>query len=181
MDNCLSRPTRRSRERSITSVYKKGDSTHQTLSSSEEDRSTHLQEINEDSGGTNVCHSDVDNEGYKTMLACHDKLVTALATDYLTIAGALLARGFVSEEIPAKMLLPSSTPIEKATILITAVRERIKIDPQQFPVLLNILSEHVSMECMVKLLQSAYQGEILYCACNELMSALYKLDNNYYD
>ena len=161
MGNCLSRPTRRSREHSITSVNKKSDSTHQTLSSSEEDRSTHLQEINEDSG-TIVCHSNVDNEGYKAILACHNKLVTALATDYLTIAGALLACGFVSEEVPAKMLLPSSTPIEKATILITAVRERIKIAPQQFPVLLNILSEHASTECMVKLLQSAYQGEIFY-------------------
>ena len=152
-------PSRSSRQLepiSISLVAKKSDSID------------HL-ELNEDSG-TDIDHSSVDYdlEGYKAVIACHNKLVTALATDYLTVAGTLLARGFVSEEVPAKMLLPYSTPIEKATILITAIRERIKVAPQQFPVLLNILSEHASTECVVKVLQSAYQGEIESCIflCN---------------
>ena len=94
------------------------------------------------------------------MLACHDKLVTALAMDCLNIAGVLLAQGFISDEISAKMLLTSSTPNEKATILVIAVREKIKIARQQFPELMNIFSEHTSTKCIAKLLQSAYQGDI---------------------
>ena len=133
-------------------VNKKNDSIHHTLPTSD------LLELSEDSG-TDVCHSNVDNEGYKAMLTCHDKLVTALATDYLTIAGALLAHGFVSEEVSAKMLLPSSTPNEKATVIVTAVRERIKIAPQHFMELVKIFSEHTSTKCVVSLLQSTYQGE----------------------
>ena len=171
MGNCLSRTTLTRRERqlqarsscqldsiSVSAVNKKGDSTHQILLTVEEDRSTHHSVLSIDSG-TNVYHSNVDNEGYKAMLACHDKLVTALATDYLTIAGALLARGFISEEVYAKMLLPSSTSYEKGTILVTAVRERIKIAQQHFLELVKIFSEHTSTKSVITLLQSAYQGE----------------------
>ena len=132
MGNCLSRQTRR--ERQDTELSEECD--------------------------TNVCHSNIDNEGYKAMLACHDKLVTAIATDYLTIAGILLACGFISEEVSSKMLLPSSTPTEKATILVTAMRERIKIAPQHFSELVRILSRNTSTECIVSLLQSTYQGKI---------------------
>ena len=107
-------------------------------------------------------HSSIKNEANKAMLTCHDKLVTALATDYLNVAGFLLARGFITDEISAKMLPTSSTPNEKASTLVTAVREMIKNHdaPQQFPELMEILSEHTSTKWIVKSLQSAYQGEL---------------------
>ena len=134
-------------------THKESGSTLQSLSmrpTHTEDGSTHSQSL----------HSNIKNKAYKAMLICHDKLVTALATDYLNVAGFLLARGFISDEISAKMLLPSSTPNEKATILVTAVREMIKNAPQQFPELMEILSEHTSTKLIVKSLQSAYQGEL---------------------
>ena len=178
MGNCC--PTRTRRR-----IHQLPSRSYRPIVTKESDSTDHL-ELNEDSG-TDIDHSSVDNEGYKAVIACHNKLVTALATDYLTVAGTLLARGFVSEELPAKMLLPHSTPIEKATILITAVRERIKVAPQQFPVLLSILSEHASTECVVKLLQSTYQGEIkscIFCAilCMQCAHVLLCLCNsNNYD
>ena len=57
------------------------------------------------------------------------------------------------------MLLPYSTPNEKANILVTAVREKIKLVPQQFPELVKLFSENNSVKCIVKSLQSAYQRE----------------------
>ena len=113
MGNCLSRQTRRERQDTarsshqldsiaISSANQIDDSTHHVALPT----ATHLLELSD----TNVCHSNIDKEGYKAMLDCHDKLVTAIATDYLTIAGALLSHRFVSEEVYAKMLLPSSTP-----------------------------------------------------------------------
>ena len=170
MGNCISQPTSTRSDRqvqrkpsrqvdpiSISRVNKGDDSTHHSdaLPTS---GSAHLLELPEDNV-TNLCHSNVDNEGYKAMLACHDKLVTALATDYLSIAGVLLAHGFVSEEVFAKMLLPSLTPTEKATVVVTAVRERIKNAPQNFPEVVKIFSEHTSTTCVVNLLQSSYRGE----------------------
>ena len=192
MGSCLSRTTLTRRERqlqarsscqldsiSVSTVNKKGDSTHQILLTIEEDRSTHLSELSIDSG-TNICHSNVqlDNEGYKAMLACHDKVVAALAMDYLTIAGALLTREFVSEEVFSKMLLPSSTPYEKGAILVTAAREGIKIAPQRFLELVKIFSEHTSTKSVVNLLQSAYQGESETLICMLIMHVC-MLCNNY--
>ena len=101
----------------------------------------------------------LENEAFKAMVTCHNQLVTTLATDYLNVAGLLLAQGFISDEVSAKMLLPSSTPNEKATTLIAAVRERIKITPQRYPELVKLFSEHSSTKCIVNLLQSAYQGK----------------------
>ena len=51
-------------------------------------------------------HSNSDNEGYKVMLTCHDKLITALAADYLNIARALLTRKLISDDILA--IIPNS-------------------------------------------------------------------------
>ena len=104
------------------------------------------------------------NEACKAMLTCHDKLITSLANDYLNIAGLLLAREFISDELSAKMLLPSLTPKEKATFPVTAIREKIKLDPQmlQFTELMKLFSIHDSTKCIVSLLQSAYKGEVRY-------------------
>lgn len=109
-------------------------------------------------------HLSNNNKCYNAMITHHSKLVAAVTTEYLTLAGVLLSHEFISNEIHAEMLLPSSTPNKKATILVTAVTERIKIAPQQFLELMKIFSEHTSTKCMVELLQhSANQGEIMSC------------------
>ena len=105
--------------------------------------------------------SKIESEAYKAILTCHDKLVTAIATDHLNIAGSLLAKEFISGETYDKMLLLSLTSNEKAAILVTAVREKIKLAPQRFQELVKLFSEHSSSKYIVKLLQSAYQGELI--------------------
>ena len=70
----------------------------------------------------------------------HD-LMTALSNEPLGVAGILLAKGFISSEIMSKMLVISYTPIEKATILIEAVRNKVELAPSKFTELLQILSE----------------------------------------
>ena len=110
--------------------------------------------------------SKIESEAYKAILTCHDKLVTALATDHLNIAGLLLAKEFISDEVFDRMLLPYSTPNEKAAILVTAVREKIKLAPQQFQELMELFSEHSSAKYIVKSLQSAYQGELIVAAAD---------------
>ena len=76
---------------------------------------------------------------YKAMIRSHDKLVTALSTDLLSVTGVLVANEFVPAEILNEMLSPS-TPQEKATRLVIAVTEKIKLVPSRFQELIKILS-----------------------------------------
>ena len=80
------------------------------------------------------------SEPYQVMVRFSDELITALSPNPLGIAGILLAKGLIPEKIEAQMQQPSA-PREKATILVTAVTQRIKISPKQFHDFLNILSE----------------------------------------
>ena len=69
---------------------------------------------------------------YKAIIHCSDKLVTALSTDILSISGVLVAKEFIPAESSSKMLLPNLTPQEKATILVIAITEKIKLVPNRF-------------------------------------------------
>ena len=68
-------------------------------------------------------------EPLQVMLRYHDKLVIALSLDPKGVAGVLLARGLIPENTEAQMH-QHSTPSEKATILVTAVRRRIEVTPK---------------------------------------------------
>ena len=109
--------------------------------------------------------TNLENEAFKALVACHNELVTAIANDHLNIAGHLLAQGYISDEVFAKTLL-SSTPNEKATLLVTAVREKIKIAPQLLPKLVKLFSESNSTKCITNFLQSAKQGEQYVKMCH---------------
>ena len=78
---------------------------------------------------------------HKAIIRCHDKLVTAFSTDILSISGALVAKEFIPAESSSKMLLPNLTPQEKATILVIAITEKIKLVPNRFQELIKIFSE----------------------------------------
>ena len=78
---------------------------------------------------------------YKAIIHFHDKLVTALSTDVLSISGILVAKEFVPAELSSKMLLPNLTAQEKATILVIAITEKITVVPNRFQELIQILSE----------------------------------------
>ena len=91
---------------------------------------------------------------YKAMIHCHDKLVTALSNDTLSISGILVANEFIPPELSSKMLLPTLTPQEKATRLIIAITEKIKVAPDRFQELINIFSEQTCTKDIVAQLSS---------------------------
>ena len=91
---------------------------------------------------------------YKAIIHCRDKLVTALSTDVLTISGVLVAKEFIPAESSSKMLLPNLTPQEKATILVIAITEKIKLVPNRFQELIKIFSEQTCTKDVVKSLSS---------------------------
>ena len=87
-------------------------------------------------------------------------LMLALSNEPVGVAGLLLSKGFLSEEIMLKMLILSYTPTEKATILIEAIRNEIELDPSKFTELLEILSEVEFAKEVVESLRSTYQSEL---------------------
>ena len=91
---------------------------------------------------------------HKAIIRCHDKLVTAFSTDILSISGALVAKEFIPAESSSKMLLPNLTPQEKATILVIAITEKIKLVPNRFQELIKIFSEQTSTKDIVMSLSS---------------------------
>ena len=92
------------------------------------------------------------------MTNCYTQLVTALSLDILNISGHLFAKEFITEDIHAKMLNIAPTEPEKAHILVTSLKNKIKVAPHLFAELLKIFSEQSSTKEIHKILQSAYQG-----------------------
>ena len=90
----------------------------------------------------------------------HD-LMLALSNEPVGVAGILLGKGFISNEVMSKMLVVSYTSTEKATILIEAVRNKIELAPSKFTELLEILSEVASAKEVVESLHSTYQSELI--------------------
>ena len=82
------------------------DSTHLHSKSMDKSTSTAPSDITAKGGASIVVSSE---PAYKAMIHCHDKLVTALSTDIITISGVLLAKEFIPSEISNKMLLPNFT------------------------------------------------------------------------
>ena len=93
------------------------------------------------------------------LMRTHD-LMLALSNEPVRVAGILLGKELVSEETMSKMLIVSYTPTDKATILIEAVRNNIKLTPSKFPELLEILSEVTCAKVVVESLHSTYQSEL---------------------
>ena len=100
-----------------------------------------------------------ENRESQTILTYQDQLINAISTDTLIIAGVLRECEFISDEVSGKILRPSPTPQEKATILVNAVREKIRTTPKRFPELIRIFSEQVSTKDIAEMLQFAYQGK----------------------
>ena len=91
---------------------------------------------------------------YKAIIHCHDKLVTALSTDILSISGVLVAKEFVPDESSSKMLLSNLTPKEKATSLVVAITDKIKLVPGRFQELIKLFSEQTCTKDIVMSLSS---------------------------
>ena len=83
----------------------------------------------------------------------------ALSNEPVGMAGVLLGKGFISSEIMSKLLVVSYTQVEKATILIEAVRSKIELAPSKFTQFLDILSEVTCAKEVVESLRFTYQSE----------------------
>ena len=107
--------------------------------------------------------SSTTNDLHQVMLRCNDKLITALSLDPQGIAGVLLAKGLIPENTEAQVR-QCSTPHEKATILVTTVRQRIKIAPKRFQEFLDILSQQEWTKDIFEILQlssgAPHKGDI---------------------
>ena len=99
-------------------------------------------------------------EPHQVMISCNDKLITALSADPQGIAGVLLTKGLIPENTEAQMR-QCSTPREKATILVTTVRQRIEVAPKRFQEFLDILSKQEWTKDIMKMLQSCISPEQL--------------------
>ena len=97
--------------------------------------------------------SSTTNDPHQVMLRCNDKLITALSIDPQGIAEVLLAKGLIPENTDAQVR-QCSTPREKATILVTTVRQRIEVAPKRFQEFLDILSKREWTKDIMKVLQS---------------------------
>ena len=87
------------------------------------------------------------------------ELATAISSDPLAISHVLLSKGLISTETLSKMLVPSYTPAEKATIVVEAVRNSIQIAPTKFEEFLQILSEQTT-KSVVDGLRSTHQSKL---------------------
>ena len=97
----------------------------------------------------------------KSILNLTPELKTALSSDPLGVAGMLLSKELICEEVNSKMLVHGYTSAEKAAILVEAVKNTIKIAPAKFQCFLEILSEVVCAKEVVERLRSTYQSESL--------------------
>ena len=101
------------------------------------------------------------NEPHQIMLRYNDKLVTALSLDPQGITRILLAKGLIPEHTEALMQQGSGTSCEKAAILVSTVRQVIKMSPKRFHAFLEILAEQTLMKDIVEELKSCINHEHL--------------------
>ena len=78
---------------------------------------------------------------YDAIISCNDKLATTLSLEPLSIATALVARGIIPENTEAETRNPFYTPLQKASILLEAVRSKVKISPRSLHEFIGILSQ----------------------------------------
>ena len=76
----------------------------------------------------------------------------------INISSSLLSRGLISGHVHEKILLVSLTETEKAAILVQAVKNTIKRDPEKFEDFLKVLSEHNDTISVETDLRSTCQG-----------------------
>ena len=99
-----------------------------------------------------------ENKESLTILTYQDKLINAISADIISVAGVLREREFISDEVTGK-IVRYSTAQEKANILFSAIREKIKTAPKRFPELIRVFSEQASTKDVAEMLHSAYQDK----------------------
>jgi hypothetical protein len=86
------------------------------------------------------------------------KIALSFKNDAIDISLRLLSRKLISEDIQDRVLLSSYTPTEKAAILVKAVKNTIRRNPEKFEDVLDVLSKHNDTISVEKDLHSTYQS-----------------------
>ena len=105
---------------------------------------------------------------YKALLSCFDHLVTALKFDPATLSAELAAKGLV----PPGEFSYTKTNADQARELAGSILDRVKLAPNRYRDVFEILSRHHWLQDFVKILQTAHD-EII---CRYHM---YHLGNSY--
>ena len=103
--------------------------------------------------------SSIESPELKTVDAHSQELTTALSSDPVCVAGALIDKKFIQDGVMLEMLTKGDTPTKKASILAEAVRKEIETAPEKLTQFLDILSEQTCAKEVVESLRSTYKSE----------------------
>ena len=92
-----------------------------------------------------------------TLRECYYELVTALSNNVLETSQALYSRNIIPESIVQKMLLISSIPDAKASELISAVTNVVKINSDKYHDFMDVLRENPIHNDIISILNTAYK------------------------
>ena len=70
------------------------------------------------------------NLGYETLVSCHDKLVSEIASDPKQMAGLLFQDRFISEDTKDKINQLDKTKRDMARILVDDIEAKVKSYPE---------------------------------------------------
>ena len=129
------------------------DSSHQQQNTNLKDESVQTSISGGTSAALNTSNCTCSAENLdQILLRSNDKLITLLSNDPLGIANILLAQEFIPEDTQAQMQLGILTPQKKATILVTNIRNMIKVAPKRYNEFIGILSKQAWTKDIVDIL-----------------------------
>ena len=85
-----------------------------------------------------------ESKEYSTIVKCSRKLEIALKYDR-NIAQFLLQQGFIIQERYDEVINPKSnlTDADKASMLVTAIRDRVELNPRNYHKVVNHLRQNI--------------------------------------
>ena len=104
----------------------------------------------------------IESPELKSLDSHAQKLTTSLSTDPVCVAGALVSKKLIQDEVLLEMFRVD-TRTGKATVLFKAVRKEIEVAPKRLAQFLEILSEQTCTKEVVESIRSTYQGEFSEC------------------
>ena len=100
-----------------------------------------------------INHSAKPDYEFQTLIKCNQKLTQSLLNSPLSITSALLARGLISDETEQEVHA-NSIPYRKVAVLVSTIRNKIKVNPEQFHDVVSVLREHTWTKDIAGVLQS---------------------------
>ena len=97
---------------------------------------------------------------YRVIQNLYDKLVEAVSPEIDVVLAKAWSKNVIGKQQLDTSLEPSSSTHRKATVFISGIASRIKVDSSAFEVFLSLLEEVPSLHYIVELLESELRNEI---------------------